>query len=103
MVHRSGGAPYGLLKYSMPKGERLNKDKDYTKLYLGGTLLTLLLALLVAALLISTESEEPSRVNVRCIGDHLLFESERTGDIQVIPNKCKKTYPKKQAPEGQYA
>lgn len=80
----------------------MDKTKDYAKWYLGGTLLTLLLALLVAALLLSSESEEPARINVRCIGDHLLFESERTGDIQVIPNKCKKTYPKKQAPEGAY-
>lgn len=40
----------------------------------------------------------PADINVKCIGDHLLFESSRTGDIQVIPNKCKKTYPRSQAP-----
>lgn len=64
-----------------------------------------LLSLMLSVLFIVNAGEEPARINVRCIGDHLLFESERTGDIQVIPNKCKKTYPRKtqQAPEGSYA
>lgn len=56
------------------------------------------LGLIVALLTLSTKESEPAQINVRCVGDHLLFESLRTGDIQVIPNKCKKQYPKSQAP-----
>lgn len=65
---------------------------------------TVLLGLFVSATFLLSEEKKPAEINVRCIGDHLLFESERTGDIQVIPNKCKKTYPRKskQAPEGVY-
>lgn len=56
------------------------------------------LALLAALLLLSQQEEDPAAIHVRCVGDHLVFESLRTGDIQVIANKCKKTYPKSQAP-----
>lgn len=64
---------------------------------LGGLALFLLGMVALSAYLVG-RNNAPAQINVRCIGDHLLFESERTGDIQVIPNKCKKTYPKSQAP-----
>lgn len=64
----------------------------------GGLILFLFGMVALSAYLVGKD-DAPAQINVRCIGDHLLFESERTGDIQVIPNKCKKTYPKSQAPE----
>lgn len=63
-----------------------------------GGLALIILALLGVGVFLLGRGEGPARINVRCVGDHLLFESERTGDIQVIPNKCKKSYPKSQAP-----
>ena len=64
---------------------------------LAGLVLFLVSMAVLVAFLVGRD-EQPATINVRCIGDHLLFESERTGDIQVIPNKCKKSYPKSQAP-----
>lgn len=76
----------------------MGKSFDWSSGSFVGVIVTAILGLIVALFLLSTREQEPATINVRCIGDHLLFESARTGDIQVIPNKCKKTYPKSQAP-----
>jgi hypothetical protein len=71
---------------------------NHVERWIAGGLALVLVVFLGVAMFLIGKGEGPARINVRCIGDHLLFESERTGDIQVIPNKCKKSYPKKQAP-----
>lgn len=79
----------------------MKKQFDTTLAFVSAVMIVIFLALVVSLLILLGKDEEPARINVRCIGDHLLFESERTGDIQVIPNKCKKTYSKTQAPVTQ--
>lgn len=74
------------------------KKFDNTVAFFSAIMIVIFLSLVVALLLLLSKEEEPAQINVRCVGDHLLFESERTGDIQVIPNKCKKQYSRNQAP-----
>jgi len=76
----------------------MNKPFDKKLAAFGVILAMLVTAVLIAAVQLSKSEQQASEIYVRCIGDHLVFESLRTGDIQVIPNKCKKQYTYRQAP-----
>jgi hypothetical protein len=80
------------------KGREMNKTFDKRLAAFGVVLAVLVTTVLIAVVQLSKSEQQASEIHVRCIGDHLVFESLRTGDIQVIANKCKKQYSKRQAP-----